>query len=119
MEEFSERFDGQVINSLMDCLAGYKQVALGTESRDIIAIETEQRLMCFTVLQQGGTNNVAMSLQKKKLLGWGSWGLHKDGDGPYGSTSRLKIRRLVLFLRPEPNTYPGFGDRRRGGERVS
>lgn len=65
MEEFSERFDGQVINSLMDCLAGYKQVALGTESRDIIAIETEQRLMCFTVLQQGGTNNVAMSLQKK------------------------------------------------------
>ena len=59
VEEFSERFAGQAISSLMDFFAGYEQVPLATESRDITAIETEQGLMRFTVLQQGGTNNVA------------------------------------------------------------
>ena len=59
VEEFSERFAGQAICSLMDVFAGYEQVPLAIESRDITAIETEQGLMVFTVLQQGGTNNVA------------------------------------------------------------
>jgi transposase InsO family protein len=59
VEEFSERFAGQVISSLMDFFAGYEQVPLAIESRDMTAIETEQGLMRFTVLQQGGTNNVA------------------------------------------------------------
>ena len=63
VEEFSERFAGQVISSLMDFLAGYEQVPLAEESRDIRAIETEQGLMRFKVLQQGGTNNVATFVQ--------------------------------------------------------
>ena len=50
VEEFSERFAGQAISSLMDFFIGYKQVPLATESRDITAIETEQVLMRFTVL---------------------------------------------------------------------
>ena len=45
VEEFSERFAGQAISSLMDFFAGYEQVPLATESRDITAIETEQGLM--------------------------------------------------------------------------
>ena len=59
VEEFSERFAGQAISSLMDFFAGYEQVPLAIESRDITAIETEQGLMRFMVLQHGGTNNVA------------------------------------------------------------
>ena len=59
VEEFSKRFAGQAISSLMDFFAGYKQVPLAIESHDITAIETEQGLMQFTALQQGGTNNVA------------------------------------------------------------
>ena len=59
VDEFSERFAGQAISSLMDFFAGYEQVPLAIESRDITAIEIEQGLMRFTVLQQGGTNNVA------------------------------------------------------------
>ena len=59
VEEFSERFAGQVISSLRDFFSGYEQVPLAVESRDITAIETEQGLMRFTVLQQGGTNNLA------------------------------------------------------------
>ena len=51
VEEFSERFAGQVIRSLMDFFAGYEQVPLAEESRDITTIETEQGLMRFTVLQ--------------------------------------------------------------------
>ena len=43
----------------MDFLVGYEQVPLAVESRDIIAIETEQGLIRFTVLLQGATNNVA------------------------------------------------------------
>ena len=43
----------------MDFFVGYEQVPLAKKSRDITAIETEQGLMRFTVLQQGGTNNVA------------------------------------------------------------
>ena len=49
--EFNSRFDGQVISSLMDFFEGYEQVPLAVVSRDIIVIETEQGLMCFTVLQ--------------------------------------------------------------------
>ena len=59
VEEFSERFAGQTISSLMDFFAGHEQVPLAIESRDITAIKTEKGLMRFTVLQQGGTNNVA------------------------------------------------------------
>ena len=59
VEGFSEQFAGQSISSLMDFLAGYEQVPLAVQSRDITAIETEQGLMRFTVLQQGTTNNVA------------------------------------------------------------
>ena len=58
-EEFSERFAGQVMSSLIDFFAGYEQVPLDKESVDIKAIETEQGLVQFTVLQQGGTNTVA------------------------------------------------------------
>ena len=59
VEEFSERFAGQAISSLMDFFPGYAHVLLVIESRDITAIETEQGLMQFAVLQQGGTNNIA------------------------------------------------------------
>ena len=59
VEEFSEWFAGQAISLLMDFLVGYEQVPLAVESRYITAIETQQGLMCFTVLQQGATNNVA------------------------------------------------------------
>ena len=59
VEEFSERFAGQAISSLMDFLVGYEQVPLATKSPNIMAIETEQGLMWLTVLQQGGTNTVA------------------------------------------------------------
>ena len=59
VKEFSKRFAGQVIRSLMDFFAGYEQVPLAADSRDITAIETEQGLMGFTVLQQVGTNHVA------------------------------------------------------------
>ena len=59
VEEFGERFARQAIISLMDFFAGYEQVPLAIESCHITAIETEQGLMQFTVLQQGGTNNVA------------------------------------------------------------
>ena len=59
VQEFSERFAGQVISSLMDFFACYKQVPLAEESRDMTAIKMEQGLMRFIVLQQGGTNNVA------------------------------------------------------------
>ena len=44
---------------MMDFFAGYEQLPLTVQSRDMTAIETEQGLMRFTVLQQGGTNNVA------------------------------------------------------------
>ena len=41
VEEFSEQFAGQAISSLMDFFAGYEQVPLAIECRDITAIETE------------------------------------------------------------------------------
>ena len=62
VEEFSERNAGQVISSPMDFFAGFEQVPLAEESQDITAIEKEQGLMRFTVLQQRGTNNVTTFL---------------------------------------------------------
>ena len=50
VEEFTERFTGQAISSLMDFFTGYEQVPLAIQSRDITAIQTEQRLSQFTVL---------------------------------------------------------------------
>ena len=50
VEEFTERFTGQAISSLMDFFAGYEQVPLAIQSRDITAIQTEQGLLQFTVL---------------------------------------------------------------------
>ena len=48
VEEFSQRFARQTISSLRDFFAGYEQVLLAIESRDITAIKTEQGLMRFT-----------------------------------------------------------------------
>jgi hypothetical protein len=59
IDEFSERFAGQAVSSLLDFFAGYEQVSLAPESRDATAIDTEQGLMRYTILQQGATNNVA------------------------------------------------------------
>ena len=59
VEEFREQFAGQAISSLMDFFTGYEQVPLAIESHEITAIETEQWLIWFTELRQGGTNNIA------------------------------------------------------------
>ena len=59
MKEFNERFAEQVISSLMDFFAGYEQLPLAVESRDITVIEMEPGLMRFIILQQESTNNIA------------------------------------------------------------
>ena len=44
---------------VIEIFVGYEQLPLAEESKDKTSIKTEQGLMHFTILQQGGTNNVA------------------------------------------------------------
>ena len=57
-DEFSERFVGYPLISLVDLYSGYDQCTLSPESRDIAAFHTPLRLMRMTTLPQGFTNAV-------------------------------------------------------------
>ena len=57
--EFSEKFAGYAISSLIDFFSGYDQVELDEESRDLIGFMTLFGLMRVTTLPQGATNSVA------------------------------------------------------------
>lgn len=58
-DEFSERFAGCLIISLMDYFSGYDQYTLHEDSRDMTAIHTPVGLLRHCTLVQGATNSVA------------------------------------------------------------
>jgi hypothetical protein len=57
-DEFSERFAGYPLVSLIDLFSGYDQCTLATVSRDITAFHTPLGLMRMTTLPMGYTNAV-------------------------------------------------------------
>ena len=59
VDEFSEKFAGCAISSLIDFFSGYDQVELDEESRDLTGFMTPLGLMRMTTLPQGATNSVA------------------------------------------------------------
>ena len=58
MEEFSERFAGYLVVSLVDLFSGYDQCTLDPAARDITAFHTPLGLMRITTLPMGYTNAV-------------------------------------------------------------
>lgn len=58
-DEFSERFAGCLINSLMDLYSGYDQITLHTASRDMTAFQTPVGLLRSCTMVMGATNSVA------------------------------------------------------------
>ena len=58
MKEFSERFAGYPVVSLVDLFSGYDQCTLDPASRDIMAFHTPLGLMRMTTLPMGYTNAV-------------------------------------------------------------
>lgn len=69
-DEFSEKFAGCVISSLIDFFFGYDQVELDEESRDLTGFMTPLGLMGMTNLTQGATNSVAQFVRiALKVLG--------------------------------------------------
>ena len=58
MEEFSERFAGYLVVSLVDLFSGYDQCTLDPASRDIMAFHRPLGLMRMTTLPIGYTNAV-------------------------------------------------------------
>jgi hypothetical protein len=58
VEEFSERFSGYPVVSLVDLFSGYDQCTLDPISRDITAFHTPLGLMRMTTLPMGYTNAV-------------------------------------------------------------
>ena len=58
MEEFSERFAGYPVVSLVDLFSGYDQCTLDPASCDITAFDTRLGLMRMTTLPMGYTNAV-------------------------------------------------------------
>ena len=68
-DEFSERFAGYPLISLIDLFSGYDQCTLAPESRDITSFHTPLGLMRMTTLPQGYTNAVqAFDRVIKKVL---------------------------------------------------
>ena len=59
-DEFSERFAGCKIMSLMDFFSGYDQITLHEDSRDMTAVMTPIALLRSCTLVQGATNSVAV-----------------------------------------------------------
>lgn len=59
-DEFSERFAGCKIMSLMDFFSGYDQITLHEDSRDMTAVMTPIGLLRSCTLVQGATNSVAV-----------------------------------------------------------
>ena len=57
-DDFSERFAGYPLISLLDLFSGYDQCSPARESRDITAFHTPLGLMRMTTLPQGYTNAV-------------------------------------------------------------
>jgi hypothetical protein len=60
VDEFSEEFAGRLITSSLDFYAGYYQIPLAIESRDLTAFFTAIGLVRITRLPQGWTNSVAV-----------------------------------------------------------
>lgn len=58
-DEFSERFAGKRMLSLVDLFSGYDQLPLAEESRDITSFYSPIGLVRMTRVPQGGTNSVA------------------------------------------------------------
>src|SRR5205085_5451984 len=58
VEEFSERFAGYPVVSLVDLFSSYDQCTLDPASRDITAFHTPLGLMRMTTLPMGYTNAV-------------------------------------------------------------
>ena len=58
VEEFSERFAGYLVVSLVDLFSGYDQCTFDPASRDITAFHTPLGLMRITTLPMGYTNAV-------------------------------------------------------------
>jgi hypothetical protein len=58
-DEFSERFAGCQIVSLMDLFSGYDHVMLHKDSRDMTAFQTPVGLVRSCTMVQGATNSVA------------------------------------------------------------
>lgn len=58
-DEFSEKFAGCKILSLMDMFSGYDQITLHPDSRDMTAIHTPIGLLRSCTMVQGATNSVA------------------------------------------------------------
>ena len=69
VEEFSERFAGYPVVSLVDLFSGYDQCTLDPTSRDITAFHTPLGLMRMTTLPMGYTNAVQVfdSVMRKVL----------------------------------------------------
>ena len=68
-DEFSERFAGYPLISLIDLFSGYDQCTLAPESRDITSFHTPLGLMRMTTLPEGYTNAVqAFNRVIKKVL---------------------------------------------------
>ena len=61
VDEFSEDFAGYPILTVVDFYAGYNQIPLAAESRDMIAFMTNAGLVRITRLPTGWTNSVACS----------------------------------------------------------
>src|SRR6202140_5811291 len=59
VDEFSEDFAGYPIASSVDFYAGYYQISLAKESRDLTAFMTLLGLVRMTCLAMGWTNSVA------------------------------------------------------------
>jgi hypothetical protein len=58
-DEFSERFAGCKIMSLMDLFSGYDQITLHPDSRDMTAFQTPVGLIRSCTMVMGATNSVA------------------------------------------------------------
>lgn len=58
-DEFSDKFTGCAIYSLINFFSGYDQIKLDKKSRDLTAFMTPLGLMQMIILPQGATNSVA------------------------------------------------------------
>jgi hypothetical protein len=60
VDEFSEEFAGYPITSSIDFYAGYNQIPLAAQSRDLISFIISLGLLCSIRLLTGWTNSVSV-----------------------------------------------------------
>lgn len=91
VEGFAEAFAGYPICSLVDFFAGYEQVTLDQNSRDIMAFETPFGPMRLATMTQGATNSIAVFI--------------RIGNKILANTSARQLRSLSTMSESEdPNT---------------